>query len=562
MFAPQNQEPDIIDAWSGTLQDWYDSIDNALTVSEIIPGNYEYSTATSYGNVGDINEGDSTFVDVFCDRFKIISLDNSYISLEQEVIIKVAPTCENLEFTEYYIGYKCSADIIDHYRFYSNTDKIQDVHNARYEWFMLYNSLSDEVKNGSDCFATIDKIRNHNPMVPGVYVDLSKITAEKEITVKIPLRIPVAFFLMLFNLRYYPNWAGKLSIEIFPTYQNLVIAPVVDHEAFVKHKTLIEGSMVDLGFRNIEEIVYNNIEKVTTTKEEGTGDNKKEVTVISYKPSTIYFEGGGQVTKNIKIKLAQYMLRMEVFNALSLKYLNVGMLFPIHQVQIRDFTQDLPVANDSDVPVRYNTAATIGLTHCDTMFIVFRQNQNSRTCFINPQITYRVNIGGKFYPNETYQTFDDQRHVNLLLDSLNVNNSLLTSISKDILTSAQPFYHRIVYDAEGKGTDKKCWNGGDNSNFFIGIPFADSEDFMGGLSTTGTVQIELSGDRQVHTEAKSVKFIAPVGIYYEDVLLKIRSQKPMGRSQIEVTTASIEQILSGVKYEKIRRSPQSLPFNS
>ena len=66
------------------------------------------------------------------------------------------------------------------------------------------------------------------------------------------------------------------------------------------------------------------------------------------------------------------MMAMEVFNALSLKYLNAGMLFPIHQVQIRDFTQNLPDANDSDVPVRYNTAATIGLTHCDTMFIVFR----------------------------------------------------------------------------------------------------------------------------------------------------------------------------------------------
>ena len=561
MFAPQNQEPDIIDAWSGTLQDWYDSIDNALTVSEIIPGNYEYSTATSYGNVGDINEGDSTFVDVFCDRFKIISLDNSFISLEQEVKITVAP-CENLEFTEFYIGYKCSADIIDHYRFYSNTDKIQDVHNARYEWFMLYNSLSDEVKNGSDCFATIDKIRNHNPMVPGVYVDLSKITAEKEITVKIPLRIPVAFFLMLFNLRYYPNWAGKLSIEIFPTYQNLVVAPVVSHEAFVEYKEHIETTSYDLGFRNIGEYPSNNIKKTVEKITTGDGADKKEEEKVVYKAVTQQFVGMIQVTKNIKIKLAQYMLRMEVFNALSLKYLNVGMLFPIHQVQIRDFTQELPLASKSDVPVRYNTAATIGLTHCDTMFIVFRRSQHSRTCFTNPQITYRVNIGGKFYPNETYQTFDDQRHVNLLLDSLNVNNSLLTSISKDILTSAQPFYHKLVYDNTGDGTDKKCWNGGDNSNFFIGIPFADSEDFMGGLSTTGTVQIELSGDRQVHTEAKSVKFIAPVGIYYEDVLLKIRSQKPMGRSQIEVTTASIEQILSGVKYEKIRRSPQSLPFNS
>ena len=561
MFAPQNQEPDIIDAWSGTLQDWYDSIDNALTVSEIIPGNYEYSTATSYGNVGDINEGDSTFVDVFCDRFKIISLDNSYISLEQEVIIKV-PSQKDLVFTEYYIGYKCSADIIDHYRFYSNTDKIQDVHNARYEWFMLYNSLSDEVKNGSDCFATIDKIRNHNPMVPGVYVDLSKITEEKEITVKIPLRIPVAFFLMLFNLRYYPNWAGKLSIEIFPTYQNLVVAPVVSHEAFVEYKEHIETTSYDLGFRNIGEYPSNNIKKTVEKITTGDGADKKEEEKVVYKAVTQQFVGMIQVTKDIKIKLAQYMLRMEVFNALSLKYLNVGMLFPIHQVQIRDFTQDLPLASKSDVPVRYNTAATIGLTHCDTMFIVFRRSQHSRTCFTNPQITYRVNIGGKFYPNETYQTFDDQRHVNLLLDSLNVNNSLLTSISKDILTSTQPFYHRIVYDAEGKGTDKKCWNGGDNSNFFIGIPFADSEDFMGGLSTTGTVQIELSGDRQVDTAIRGAKYIAPVGIYYEDVLLKIRSQKPMGRSQIEVTTASIEQILSGVKYEKIRRSPQSLPFNS
>ena len=561
MFAPQNQQPDVIDAWSGTLQDWYDSIDNALTVSEVIPGNYDYTTAPSYGNVGDISEGDSTFVDIACDRFKIISLDNSFISLEQEVKITVAP-CEKLEFTEFYIGYKCSADIIDHYRFYSNTDKIQDVHNARYEWFMLYNSLSDEVKNGSDCFATIDKIRNHNPMVPGVYVDLSKITAETEILVKIPLRIPIAFFLMLFNLRYYPNWAGKLSIEIFPTYQNLVVAPVVSHEAFVEYKEHIETTSYDLGFRNIGEYPSNNIKKTIEKVTTGDGADKKEEEKVVYKAVTQQFVGMIQVTKDIKIKLAQYMLRMEVFNALSLKYLNVGMLFPIHQVQIRDFTQELPLASKSDVPVRYNTAATIGLTHCDTMFIVFRRSQHSRTCFTNPQITYRVNIGGKFYPNETYQTFDDQRHVNLLLDSLNVNNSLLTSISKDILTSAQPFYHRIVYDAEGKGTDKKCWNGGDNSNFFIGIPFADSEDFMGGLSTTGTVQIELSGDRQVHTEAKSVKFIAPVGIYYEDVLLKIRSQKPMGRSQIEVTTASIEQILSGVKYEKIRRSPQSLPFNS
>ena len=531
MFAPQNQQPDIIDAWSGTLQDWYESIDNALSISEIIPGNYDYSTATSYGNVGDINEGDSTFVDIFCDRFKIISLDNSYITLDQEVTLKV-PAQTNLLFKEYYIGYKCSADVIDAYRIFSNTDKIQDIHNARYEWFMLYNSLSDEAKNGSDCFATIDKIRNHNPMVPGVYIDLTNIAADTTITVNIPLRIPVAFFLMLFNLRFYPNWAGKLCIEIFPTYQNLVIAPVVDSTKFTAAESVIKNEYAcDLGFRNIGESVYSNLTVATAS---GT---------TTYTPKQQRFIASSQVAKNVKIKLAQYMLRVEVFNSLALKYAEVGLLFPIHVVQIRDFTQNLPDASNSTTPVRYNTAATIGLTHCDTMFIVFRQNQYSRTCFVNPQISYSVNIDGKFYPNEPYITIDDQRNINMLFDALNINNSLLSSISKDILTSVQPYYHKIEYAANGVATNKLCWNGGDNSNFFIGIPFADSEDFMGGISTTGTVQIELSGYRQVGTNIKSTQFISPVGIYYQDAFIKIRSIKPVGRSQIEITNASIEQIV-------------------
>lgn len=538
MFAPQNQQPDIVDAWSGTLQDWYESIDNALTVSEIIPGNYEYSTATSYGNVGDINEGDSTFVDIFCDRFKIISLDNSFISLEQEVTLKV-PSQTGNKYTDYYIGYKCSADIIDAYRIYSNTDKIQDVHNARYEWFMFYNSLSDDAKEGSDCFATITKIRRRNPLVPGVYVNLAEIAEEKTITIKIPLRIPVAFFLMLFNLRFYPNWAGKLSIEIFPTYQNLVIAPLDDVIASIEEgaenvngtrNNIIKDYKCDIGFRNIGETVTNNQKYEDKT----------------YKTVTQRFIGVSQVTRNVNIKLAQYMLQADVFNALTLKYTQVGMLFPIHTVQVRDFTQELPTIDaNSTAPVSYNTAATIGLTHCDTMFIVFRQSQYSRTCFINPQITYSVNIDGKYYPNEPYKTIDDSRHMNMLLDSLNVNNSLLTSLAKDIVTSAQPFYHKLVFDSNGKSTDTLTWCGGDNSNFFIGVPFADSEDFMGGISTTGTVQIVLRGDRLATSDTvKTTKFIAPVGIYYQDAFLKVRAMKPPGRTQIEITTATLEQLVA------------------
>ena len=408
---------------------------------------------------------------------------------------------------------------------------------------MFYNSLSDEVKRCSDCFATLDKIMHHSTAGSGVYVDVSNIkktttTATEgtpsitygengaDITVEIPLRIPISFFLLLFDLRYYPNWAGKLSIELMPTYQNLVIAPVISDSDFKDIYSVVSAdSTTDLGFRNINETVKNNI----------TIDGK--VMAAGQK-----FECITQTTKDVKIKLATYLLQMDVFNSLAARYIQVPMLFPIHVVQVRDFTQPLGTKST------YNTAATIALKHCDTLFCVFRQSQYSRTCFVNPQIEYSFNVDGKFYPREPYKTVDDAKHVNMTFDALNVNNSLLTSVSKDISTSMQPYYylHKYTLDKNDKisCSDIKKYHGLDNSNFFIGIPFADSTDFMGGISTTGTVQIELMGNRLEET-GNITNFIAPTGIYFEDALMKIRAMKPDGRSQIEITNATIEQIIAG-----------------
>jgi len=567
MFAPQNQQPTVIDAMTGTLQDWYDAVDVALKTSEIIPGNYEYSTAISYGSVGDISEGDNTTFDIATDRFRIISLDNSFITLEQDVTINV-PDLSKCVFKEWYIGYKFSGDIIDQYRMFSNTDKVQDVHNAHYEWFMLYNSVSDEAKNNSDCYATLDKIRNKNPLVPGVYCDFSNYTgAVNGVHVTIPLRIPLASFLMLYNLKYFPNWAGKLSVDIYPTYLNLVVAPVVNMNDYsvitriktpavyeedgvtikteavtekITVKTALEAALngdykIDLGFRNIGE----------------KGVNNNILATDSTVTSTI-FTGVTQTTKSCGIKLATYLLKMNVFNALAAKYISVPMMFPIQQVVYKPFTNAMTktVTNGSKLiagtDMDIDTAATIGLRHADSMFIVFRQSDQSRTCFINPQIKYGVNLDGKYYPRENYSTVDDPKHLNMLFDALNINNSLLTSISNDLMTSQQP-YRKVYKFAAGATTvtDKTktlVWNGKDNSNFMIGIPFADNEDFMGGITTTGCVQIQLKGERIGTDNIKSLIFTTPVAIFFEDAILKIRAVKPDAGKQIDITQASIEQI--------------------
>ena len=552
MFAPQNQQPNVIDSMSGSMEDWYNAVDEAVKKSEVIPGNYEYTVATSYGNVGQIAEDSSTYFDISCDRFKVISLDNSYITIEQDIKIKV-PNQTDVTYSTYYIGYKFAADCIDQYRIYSNTDLVQTQNHARYEWFMIYNSVSDEAKENSDLYATLHKIRTMNPMVPGVYVDLHSIPdANQFITVHLKNRIPLSAFLTLFNLRFFPNWSGKMSIEVYPSYKNLVIAPVIPEEDLLfKHKVVTmkgidtlqaelikDFSDINLGFCNINQATKNQI-KITIANLADGGDKTFKITAASAAAQTFTCNGDGCHADNCKIRLATYLLKMDIFNALAAKYIQVPLIFPIQTVQIKDFTQELDAAETS-----INTANTLALKHCDAMFVVFRKDEYARTCFENPFLYHcQLNVDGKFYPREQFDTFDDPKFLNLTMDALNINNSLLTSLGKDLRSSLQPYYVEYASNATGALTRHEVWKAEDYSNFMIGVPFCDSEDFMGGISTTGTIQVELKGDRVKKTRTMS-KYRA-TAICFEDALLKIRAVKPDGRSQIEITNATIEQIAAG-----------------
>ena len=121
---------------------------------------------------------------------------------------------------------------------------------------------------------------------------------------------------------------------------------------------------------------------------------------------------------------------------------------------------------------------------------------------------------------------------------------MTTSINKDIANSIQPYHIRHDSAANGALTKKVVYNSGDRSNFCIGLPLADSEDFMGGISTAGTVQVQITGQRLNKGGIDQVVFGAPVAIFTQDAILKIRSMKPPGSPQISVTHASVEQVIA------------------
>ena len=86
------------------------------------------------------------------------------------------------------------------------------------------------------------------------------------------------------------------------------------------------------------------------------------------------------------------------------------------------------------------------------------------------------------------------------------------------------------------------------SSFFIGVPLSTDEDFMGGISSNGsTVQNELlltrnSKNDYINNENWEQ---APEALFLEDKILKIYSMKTAGRKQIDITSATLEQIAAG-----------------
>ncbi len=552
----QNHSASIMDVLEGTVEEWYDQVDGLLKASDFIPGNYEYAINVAYSNSGAFDEGGQTHVDIGCDRFKIISLDNSYISLEMTIPVTVPALTaagsnnSKYRFNKFYIGFKSAFDAIDQYRIYSNTDLIQTQNHANYESYLQYMALSDVAKENSELYATWNKVQALNEDVPGVYVDVSGLTATDAATINVPLklRIPLNQFLMFANLKWFPGFFGKLTLEIYPSYKNLVVCPIISEHIIPEHTanaglvakyiklskiqeavtsnlaTSTVGSNI-VGFRQINTPVLAGFEQVTASHAFVSLDTKAFTCTTS-------------TTNKCHIRLAETVVRMDVYNQVLSRFINQPMLFPIQTIISKDFSGKMPDTTNSTI----NLTMTNALNHCNSMFIVFKKSHDDRTCFENPMIKWQVNIDGKFFPREEYQTYNDHKNMNLFLDATNFNGNGLFSVPNDIYHSLQPFLTTRTYAAAGDGTETKTFVPKDRSNFAIGIPFCEDDTFQAGIHSGGTVQVELRGSR---TDIFPKMYIhAPTGLYVEDCILKLRAVKPSGEPQIASTHATPEQLLS------------------
>ena len=114
-------------------------------------------------------------------------------------------------------------------------------------------------------------------------------------------------------------------------------------------------------------------------------------------------------------------------------------------------------------------------------------------------------------------------------DALNLNNSMIASISDDVANSMQPFIKmkkakKIVSGSPPVTTysteDTFRWNLGDMSSYFSGIPFTDSGIFQGGLSHNGGIMLAINklGESEVPKKCTAIKLAEPVCNYSRKII--------------------------------------------
>jgi hypothetical protein len=130
------------------------------------------------------------------------------------------------------------------------------------------------------------------------------------------------------------------------------------------------------------------------------------------------------------------------------------------------------------------------MENCDSIFILQPFNNNQTTCFYNPFVKNARLTLGEFgiHPSRPIQTWEDPRFLSMCLDSLNLERSDISALSKDVARSLgfnRPYY-TVMSDLTPPITEKENIEYGDKSSFFVGISLSQMGFQSGCVSSPNT----------------------------------------------------------------------------
>jgi hypothetical protein len=254
---PNTVPTNAYDVWQdGNVSSFYFEVDEAITASDVIKGQYRMTFHPAYNAPNPVNSNSYTTIGLTQGGPMVVNLENSFITTEIDLQMKLdhpiyqdtmnATVKDRDGFDQvWFIGWKSSIEAIQRYDILVNSTPIYTQTFVGEESFIQYQTLSDLVKHSTPyIYTSYENASKMDPCVCGAYVLIKGQTftddgsgrTDKEsldtINVKIPIKIPITNFLILRDMKYLMSWMGKWEIRLFFSPQNLVVLPV--HPRVVK----------------------------------------------------------------------------------------------------------------------------------------------------------------------------------------------------------------------------------------------------------------------------------------------------------------------------------------
>ena len=518
---PSTQSNSAVDIIDGTITEFYNLVDQCIRRSEVMPGQYKNITSPSYSNNCPITQSSFTTVDVGCPSPQIVDIENSFITADVKVKIHLGSgIASSNNINTFFVGWRSSLDFLERYIIYCNHKPIYDQVYVGEESFILQSLIPEHVRcRKPNQYTTYENASKYSPNVCGTYIKLNSTTggennptalAATDVEVTIPIKLDISQFLLFSNFKYLPGFCGTWSIKLYPSNKNLIVCPVDPHYTVAPNKLQLLENLATSSTGTINSYDHHFVQigdKVNCLKEvkfiapTWANNASTNVVAITYnseiKKGDIIVSAGGVTVENVLYHQTQFELMYDVYDALKARYMQKPLTIPINKLDYGRFAGKLDVA-------QFSSTYTAAVSNVESIFILpFHDDDHHTICF-NPDFKqFYLSISGfGNYPQQPFDTGgsgdDHNRFVNMTLDALNINNSLIAVANKDLMNSLE--YNTIKYWNNASAGEKSEVSNGyitendlhDASNFLIGIPFSNDIDFQGGLTSNGNINIKLS----------------------------------------------------------------------
>jgi hypothetical protein len=402
---------------------------------------------------------------------------NSFIKMNLHYKLKVARIIPKIEagaegLRTIFVGFKNSLEAVSRYDIYVDSTKIYSQAWVGEESFIFNSGISQNVRERQPwVYSTYENVMMRSPDVCGVYLTIDNtandIPAGGEIEIDIPVKINLHQILMLASIQYLPSFCGRWEIELYPSWDNLVILPIpLEAIAFQQpdYHMFVDLAALATGWRGISDSFtqigksFQYVEHITL--------NAGRISAVTVAAQTI--SGVDGMVDECVMSTTTFQLRYEVYEGLRQMYVENMLVIPTNILQYGRFSGTPTRNEDGEL---FHATLSQNLENCDSLFVLLPFEHGQRTCFYQPYLkNVRLSMGEfGIHPQQPVNTWSDMRFMAMALDSLNLEASEISGMNNDVLRSFMYEHPRLAVTAAGKAGQSHFRDRGDKSNFFIGF---------------------------------------------------------------------------------------------